>query len=427
MKIRQGALASACGEEVADPRRADADEHLDEVRPREREERHPRLARHRAGEQRLARARRADQQHALGDPPAEGLVLLGRPEELGDLAELGSTASSLPATSAKRDPDVGLAVLAVPAPGERHRRAQPAAPVEDHPDQDAGHGRASPAGCRPPGPPTAPARPHTPTRGRGGRAGRAARRRSPCRSATPGTAPARPLGPADFISPVSSDVPDADGLDLARDQGLLEGPVAEVAGRLPLREDDADDQRHGHQAERGGEPAGQGAQGTTGRAIRSARARGVHTVMIRALGARRRGGEGGRGTSSSRGRVRGAWVGRVESNDPSVAMRPDGRQRGSSPHHLKRLLRLGGQPLPGPRGEPFVCRAQPRCQAKCRSSRASFSSAASRSASDGRFGGTKAAATAGAPPRRAWYWSCRRFARAGLHPMGMAKWKPEMV
>ena len=52
-------------EQVAHARRADADEHLDELRAGDREERHAGLAGDRAREQRLAGARRPDQQHAL--------------------------------------------------------------------------------------------------------------------------------------------------------------------------------------------------------------------------------------------------------------------------------------------------------------------------------------------------------------------------
>src|SRR2546423_1073578 len=55
-------------EEVADARGADADEHLDEVGARDREERHAGLARDGAGQQRLTCARRAVEQYALGDP-----------------------------------------------------------------------------------------------------------------------------------------------------------------------------------------------------------------------------------------------------------------------------------------------------------------------------------------------------------------------
>ena len=65
-------------EHVADAGGADADEHLDEVGAGEAEERHARLAGDGLGQQRLAGARRADQQHALGNPSAEDLVLFGR-------------------------------------------------------------------------------------------------------------------------------------------------------------------------------------------------------------------------------------------------------------------------------------------------------------------------------------------------------------
>ena len=75
-------------EQVADARGADADEHLDEVRARDREERHAGLARGRAREQRLTGAGRAVEQDALRDPRAERLELLRVLEELLDLLEL---------------------------------------------------------------------------------------------------------------------------------------------------------------------------------------------------------------------------------------------------------------------------------------------------------------------------------------------------
>ena len=75
-------------EQVTDARGADADEHLDEVRAGDRVERHARLAGDRAGEQGLAGAGRAVEQHALGDLGADGLELGGLLEELLDLAEL---------------------------------------------------------------------------------------------------------------------------------------------------------------------------------------------------------------------------------------------------------------------------------------------------------------------------------------------------
>src|SRR5947207_2915462 len=52
-------------EEIAHARCADADEHLDEIGTGDREERHARFARHGPREQRLARARGAEQEKAL--------------------------------------------------------------------------------------------------------------------------------------------------------------------------------------------------------------------------------------------------------------------------------------------------------------------------------------------------------------------------
>ena len=75
-------------EEVAHARGADADEHLDEVRAGDREEGHARLAGHGTREQRLAGARRAVEQDALGNARAESLELLGVLQELLDLVEL---------------------------------------------------------------------------------------------------------------------------------------------------------------------------------------------------------------------------------------------------------------------------------------------------------------------------------------------------
>ena len=84
---RRGVLLGLL-EQVTDAGGADADEHLDEVGARDRVERHARLARDRAGEQRLAGAGRAVEQHALGDLGAHGLELGGLLQELLDLAEL---------------------------------------------------------------------------------------------------------------------------------------------------------------------------------------------------------------------------------------------------------------------------------------------------------------------------------------------------
>src|SRR5262249_50987796 len=75
-------------EQVADPRRADADEHLDEIRAADREERHVRFTGDGAREQRLARSRRAHQQHAFRNASAELLELLRLLQELDDFLQL---------------------------------------------------------------------------------------------------------------------------------------------------------------------------------------------------------------------------------------------------------------------------------------------------------------------------------------------------
>jgi hypothetical protein len=74
--------------QIAHARGADADKHLDEVRARDREERHTRLAGDRTGQQRLAGARRPVEQHPLGNPRAQRLELLGVLKELLDLMQL---------------------------------------------------------------------------------------------------------------------------------------------------------------------------------------------------------------------------------------------------------------------------------------------------------------------------------------------------
>ncbi len=75
-------------EQVADPAGADADEHLHEVRAAHRQEGHAGLAGDGAGEQGLAGAGRADEQHALGDLGPDLLEAAGRLQEVDDLADL---------------------------------------------------------------------------------------------------------------------------------------------------------------------------------------------------------------------------------------------------------------------------------------------------------------------------------------------------
>ena len=75
-------------EQIADAACAHADEHLDEIRTRDREERHIRFARNRAREQCLAGSRRPDQQHAFRNAPAEFLEFLRVLQEIDDFVEL---------------------------------------------------------------------------------------------------------------------------------------------------------------------------------------------------------------------------------------------------------------------------------------------------------------------------------------------------
>jgi hypothetical protein len=80
-------VLAALFEQVAHPRGADPDEHLDEFGAADREERHPGLAGHGARDQGLARAGRADQQHALRHAPTEPAVLLGVFQEGDDFLQ----------------------------------------------------------------------------------------------------------------------------------------------------------------------------------------------------------------------------------------------------------------------------------------------------------------------------------------------------
>jgi hypothetical protein len=75
-------------EQLPDPRGAEADEHLHELRSRHEEERHLGLAGHGPGQEGLPAPRRAEEEHALGDPPSQPLVLLGVFQERHDLLEL---------------------------------------------------------------------------------------------------------------------------------------------------------------------------------------------------------------------------------------------------------------------------------------------------------------------------------------------------
>ena len=84
----RGRVLARLLEQIAHARRADADDHLDELRGAHREEGHARLAGDRPREQRLAGAGRADEQHALRRGSAEARVLLGLLQEVDDLDQL---------------------------------------------------------------------------------------------------------------------------------------------------------------------------------------------------------------------------------------------------------------------------------------------------------------------------------------------------
>ena len=75
-------------EQIADARGADADEHFDELGSAQAEEGHLGLAGDRAGQQRLAGPRRADEQHALRNPAAQVGELARGLQELDDFAQL---------------------------------------------------------------------------------------------------------------------------------------------------------------------------------------------------------------------------------------------------------------------------------------------------------------------------------------------------
>ena len=68
--------------EVAHAACADADVHFHKVRSGDGEKLHARFARDRTGKQRLARARRADEQHSLGNACADIRKLLRVLQEL---------------------------------------------------------------------------------------------------------------------------------------------------------------------------------------------------------------------------------------------------------------------------------------------------------------------------------------------------------
>ena len=129
-------------EHVAHAARADADEHLDEVGAGNGEERHVRLAGDGAGEQGLAGAGRADQQHAARDAAAEPLEFPGIAQEFDDLlqVELGLVDAG---HVLKGDAPVRLGQKLRPRLAEAERLAAGTLhlPREKDPDTDQRHER----------------------------------------------------------------------------------------------------------------------------------------------------------------------------------------------------------------------------------------------------------------------------------------------
>src|SRR5262249_24220794 len=141
-----GRLVLGLLEQVAHARSAHSDEHLDELGAGEGEERHVRLAGHRAGEQRLARARGTHQKHALRNAPAEPLVFPRILQEVDDLDEL-----RLRLVDARDVAERGLELLAIEdlvfGAAKRQGLGGPAADPahEEHPDGDHDAERDDPA------------------------------------------------------------------------------------------------------------------------------------------------------------------------------------------------------------------------------------------------------------------------------------------
>ena len=138
MKMMHGRLRFGLLKHVADAGGADADEHFDEVGAGEAEERHARFAGDRLGQQRLAGARRADEQHALGNPPAQLLILVGRLKEIDDFANFFDRLVDA-RDVVERDAQIFLGIQPAAAAAKRHRRARADQPAEHEIDEKDRH------------------------------------------------------------------------------------------------------------------------------------------------------------------------------------------------------------------------------------------------------------------------------------------------
>src|SRR5436190_1144059 len=117
----RGRLLARGLEEVADARRADADEHLHEVGAGDRDERHPRLTGDRTRDEGLAGAGRADQQHTLRDARADLLELARHLEEVDDFGDLFLYRAVARDVGEGRLRFVGVVDLGARAPDVHHR------------------------------------------------------------------------------------------------------------------------------------------------------------------------------------------------------------------------------------------------------------------------------------------------------------------
>ena len=136
-------------EQVADAAGADADEHLHEVGTGDRQEADAGLTGDGAGEQGLAGAGRADEQHALGDAGADLAEPLGHAQEVDDLGDLLLDAFVAGDVGERGRRLVGRVGLGL-ALADRHHVAHLAGGTALHPDEEADdqeHRAAAGRGC----------------------------------------------------------------------------------------------------------------------------------------------------------------------------------------------------------------------------------------------------------------------------------------
>ena len=131
-------------EEVAHAGRADADEHLNEVRAAQAKEGHAGFPRHRLGQESFAGPGCADEQDPLGDLPPKPAIVLWALEEIDNFHELGASLVNtrhIIKGHARRLRHIDFR-LALADSHEPTGRAH--APHEDPPDGDEHQGRHNP-------------------------------------------------------------------------------------------------------------------------------------------------------------------------------------------------------------------------------------------------------------------------------------------